>query len=107
MTRRTPPPEQAELPGLGSPALRSSKVAYVKSQRQTRKHSCHWPGCAAQVPPALWGCKAHWFRLPKTLRDRVWNAYRPGQEKDMSPSDEYLAVADDVQRWIREHGGPA
>jgi transcriptional regulator with XRE-family HTH domain len=81
------------------------KRRYVASQPQTRKHHCHWPGCDKQVPPAMWGCKAHWFRLPKALRDRVWRTYAPGQEVDMTPSEEYLQVADDVQRWIREHGG--
>lgn len=105
MSRKPSAPDQEELPGLGSPALRSSRVAYVKSQRQTRKHHCHWPGCQVQVPPALWGCKPHWFRLPKDLRDRIWNAYRPGQEKDLSPSETYLQVADDVKKWIRLHGG--
>lgn len=78
------------------------KRRYVRSQGQTRKHHCHWPGCEAQVPPAMWGCKAHWFKLPKALRDRIWATYAPGQEVDMSPSDEYLQVADDVQKWI-EH----
>lgn len=52
----------------------------------------------------MWGCRLHWGRLPKALRDRIWAAYMPGQERDMSPSAEYLQVADDVQRWIREHG---
>lgn len=84
---------------------RAAKVRHVRGQGQTREHHCHWPGCDKQVPPAMWGCKAHWFRLPKALRDRVWNAYRPGQEATMTPSAEYLQVADDVQRWIREHGG--
>lgn len=81
------------------------KRRYVASQSQTRDHHCHWPGCDKQVPPAMWGCKSHWMRLPKTLRDRIWRTYAPGQEVDMSPSDEYLQVADDVQQWIREHGG--
>ncbi len=81
-----------------------SKAAYVASQGQTRDHHCHWPGCAAQVPPAQWGCKTHWFRLPKEMRDRIWAAYQPGQEKTMTPSPEYLDVADDVQRWIQENG---
>lgn len=84
---------------------RAAKVRYVKSQVQTRSHHCHWAGCTKQVPPAMWGCKPHWFRLPKELRDRIWNAYRPGQESTMTPSTEYLQVADDVQQWIREHGG--
>ena len=82
----------------------SAKVRYVKSQGQTRAHHCHWPGCTRQVPPAKWGCYFHWMKLPKRLRDRIWAAYRPGKEVNMTPSDEYLQVADEVQQWIREQG---
>jgi len=35
------------------------------------RHTCHWPGCNKEVPPAMWGCKTHWFSLPKRLRDRI------------------------------------
>ena len=77
-----------------------TKAAYVLRQKQTRYHTCHWPKCKKQVPPARWGCKPHWTSLPKFLRDRIWVAYRPGQEIDMNPSEEYLAVAMDVQLWI-------
>jgi len=77
-----------------------SKRDYVRRQAQTRNHGCHWPGCDRKVPPAMWGCKPHWFRLPKHLRDRIWCAYVPGQERRMDPSDEYLAVAQEVQDWI-------
>ena len=77
-----------------------TKAGYVKRQPQSRKHGCHWPGCEVQVPPAMWGCKDHWFRLPKRLRDAIWDAYVPGQEARMDPSDEYLAVAREVQEWI-------
>lgn len=52
----------------------------------------------------MWGCKAPWFKLPKSLRDRIWRAYAPGQEGNRTPSEAYLQVADDVQRWIREAG---
>lgn len=85
------------------------KVRYVKSQGQTRNHHCHWPGCGKQVPPAMWGCKTHWYALPKRLRDRVWATYQIGQEVDGTPNREYLAVAREVQDWIRAHqaGGPA
>lgn len=82
---------------------REEKVAHVKSQGQTRAHHCHWPGCKKNVPPAMWGCYTHWRRLPKSLRDKIWEAYRLGQEADMRPSREYLDVADEVQRWIKEH----
>lgn len=81
----------------------SEKVHYVKSQGQTRNHHCHWPTCNEQVPPAQWGCKKHWFKLPKRLRDRIWATYKPGQEKTMTPSRAYLLVADEVQRWITEN----
>jgi len=63
-------------------------------------HTCHWPGCPKSVPPAMWGCKAHWYILPKVFRDKIWAAYRPGQEIDKRPSEEYLKVAKEVQDWI-------
>ncbi len=64
------------------------------------KHTCHWPDCNKPVPPAMWGCKAHWFKLPKVLRDEIWKSYRPGQETDKKPSAKYLAVAQLTQWWI-------
>ena len=54
----------------------------------------------------MWGCKPHWFALPKRLRDKVWAAYRPGQEETMAVSNAYFAVADEVQEWIRENAKP-
>lgn len=78
----------------------TSKAEYVKSQGQTRRHHCHWPDCNAQVPPAMWGCKKHWFMLPKTLRDKIWATYQPGQEVTLTPSAAYLEAAQEVQDWI-------
>jgi hypothetical protein len=80
---------------------KNPKVRYVKSQGQTRKHHCHWPGCPKQVPPAMWGCYPHWMRLPKSLRDRIWATFRPGQEVSQTPSREYVEVAREVQAWIK------
>jgi hypothetical protein len=77
-----------------------SKAAYVLGQRQTRNHTCHWPGCTRQVPPAMWGCKAHWYALPKDLRDQIWDTYRPGQERTLTPSRAYVEAARKVQNWI-------
>lgn len=82
---------------------KEQKAAYALSRGQTRQHHCHWPGCGRQVPPARWGCRDHWFRLPKRLRDRVWSCYRPGQEEDCRPSAEYLQVAREIQTWIKEN----
>lgn len=83
----------------------NSKATYVRRQRQTRSHACHWPACTQQVPPAMWGCRDHWFRLPKQLRNRIWAHYMPGQEVRMDPTDEYLAVAAEAQVWIAAQEG--
>jgi len=66
----------------------------------THDHTCHWPQCGKKVPPAMWGCRIHWFRLPKALRVQVLAAYRPGQEIYGTPSAIYLRVAQQVQDWI-------
>lgn len=84
----------------GSTCSKAAKVAYVKRARQTRDHECHWPGCKKQVKPAVWGCYTHWMRLPKYLRDKIWDTFRPGQETNWTPSREYVAVAKEVQLWI-------
>lgn len=64
------------------------------------KHTCHWPGCNKVVPPAMWGCKPHWFQLPKALRDAIWKTYVPGQEVTKTPSQRYQLAARLVQGWI-------
>lgn len=78
-----------------------NKRDYVLSQKQTRSHTCHWSGCNKQVPPAMWGCREHWFKLPLRLRNRIWRAYKPGQEVTLTPSREYLDAAKEVDDWIR------
>lgn len=55
----------------------------------------------------MWGCKAHWFRLPKPIRDAIWRAYRPGQEEDGGVTQDYFDAADAAERWIRQQGGGA
>jgi hypothetical protein len=77
------------------------KVKYVLRAQQTRMHRCHWPGCVKQVPPAYWGCRQHWYKLPKGLRDKVWKTYRPGQENDLRVSDAYIEVSKEIQSWIK------
>lgn len=72
----------------------------VHTPQEPAKHTCHWPGCGRAVAPSMWGCKTHWFTLPKRLRDLVWETYRPGQEISKTPSPEYVAAAQEVQQWI-------
>lgn len=82
------------------------KVDYVKKESKrntTFDHHCHWPDCEESVPPGMWGCKKHWFKLPSSLRAKIWATYEPGQEVSKDPSETYLAVTKEVQKWIREH----
>lgn len=41
----------------------------------------------------MWGCRGHWFALPKDIRAEIWKQYRPGQETDKLPSKEYVDIA--------------
>lgn len=38
-------------------------------------------------------CKRHWFMVPKVLRDALWAAYVPGQERRKDPTLAYLDAA--------------
>jgi hypothetical protein len=66
-------------------------------------HTCHWPGCQKEVPPSLWGCSSHWYKLPAALRAKIWRTYVAGQEITKTPSREYIAAAEEVQAWIRKN----
>lgn len=80
-----------------------SKADYVRGEaarNTTFDHHCHWTGCEANVAPAFWGCRKHWYMLPVELRNRIWRAYKPGQEVTKTPSAEYVAVAREVAEWI-------
>lgn len=70
---------------------------------KTGTHTCHWTGCDKAVPPAMWGCKTHWFSLPQHIRSQIWLTYKPGQEISKTPSREYLEAAKAAEEWIREN----
>lgn len=55
-------------------------------------HNCHAHGCEKPVPPRMFMCSAHWYRVPKRLRDAIWREYRSGQENTKDPSLRYMAV---------------
>ena len=71
-------------------------------------HTCHAVNCEVGVPPRMHMCKKHWFMVPKTLRDVLWAAYKPGQERRMDPSPTYLrAAAACVTAVAEKEGQPA
>jgi len=63
-------------------------------------HTCHAEGCSVEVPPKLFMCKRHWFKLPKKLRDAVWAVYVPGQEIRKDPTARYLIVQAYAVAWV-------
>lgn len=73
-------------------------------------HFCHWPGCENQVPPEHWGCKKHWFELPKRIRDKLWRTYRAEQGAGETPGneylEEYLEAASEALSWINGDRAP-
>lgn len=71
-------------------------------------HTCHAFACETKVPPRLHMCKPHWSMVPRAQQRALWAAYRPGQERDMQPSPEYLrAAAACVEAVARAEGHPA
>lgn len=68
-------------------------------------HTCHATGCETAVPPEMWGCKKHWFMVPKPIRDRIWATYRRGQCDDMNPSTEYCEAARDAVIAVAKREG--
>jgi hypothetical protein len=84
----------------------TNKFAHVRAARVDPHdhHTCHWPGCNIQVPRAYWGCREHWMMLPKMIRDRIWEAYQPGQETGQElVSEAYIDAASAAQAWIRSY----
>lgn len=39
-------------------------------------HKCPKTGCNKQVPSHMLACRNHWFEVPKSLRDAIWDSYR-------------------------------
>ncbi len=55
----------------------------------------------------MWGCRKHWFMVPKPIRDRIWEHYRAGQERDWNPSFAYLEAAREAVVAVAEREGIA
>lgn len=76
--------------------MANPKVDYVLNEaRKPDKsgHHCHAEGCDAKVPPAMFMCKRHWFKVPTRLRNKIWDLYEPGQEITKDPTNFYVLAA--------------
>lgn len=56
-------------------------------------HHCHANNCTAATSPRMLMCAAHWRMVPKALQQAVYDAYRPGQERDKNPSLAWVRAA--------------
>ena len=61
-------------------------------------HPCPYPECPASVPQHQFACRAHWYLLPRRLRDDISLSYR----RDAAAHAE--AMADAVTFYV-EHAG--
>lgn len=50
-------------------------------------------------------CAPHWRMVPKPLQRALWAAYKPGQERRMDPTPEYLRAAAACVRSVAEAEG--
>ncbi len=56
-------------------------------------HTCHAWECETPCKPEHLMCAHHWSRVPVFMQKAVYNAYRPGQCKDMNVSRAWIVAA--------------
>lgn len=66
---------------------------------------CHAVGCNIRIPPNRLMCAYHWFLVPAGMRLRVWQTYRPSQEVDGKPSQEYREAAREAINVVAQQEG--
>jgi hypothetical protein len=54
---------------------------------------CPIPGCGSQIDPSRLMCRAHWYVVPKDMRDRVWATWRSGQGAFSAEHQDAVRVA--------------
>lgn len=62
----------------------------MQAAKTTPAHTCHAIACGKPTTPKVLMCFKHWNMVPKDLQIRVWQTYRPGQEKTKVISKEYM-----------------
>jgi len=65
----------------------------MDDSRGLRNHYCLALECDVPVDPRLLMCSRHWDMVPRAIKQQVYRTYRRGQERDKSPSREYLVAA--------------
>lgn len=71
------------------------------------RHHCHAEGCPVAVPPAMLMCLKHWRMVPATIKRRIGQTYRKGQEVDKRPSAAYMAAQNLARAAVARKEGRA
>lgn len=74
------------------------RQAFIKQP----SHHCHFDPCNEGTSPKMFMCKTHWYEVPKSLRNLVWEYYQPGQEKRKDPTPEYLFITIVCRLYLAE-----
>ena len=62
------------------------------------ERTCRIAGCERRHARNLFCCRAHWYALPRHMRDAIWRAYRsPGVF-----SDEYMQAAENAEAFLED-----
>lgn len=69
------------------------------------KHTCHAFDCNVSVPPEMFMCRSHWFKVSPATRKAIWRHYRAGQCDDKRPSIEWLEAARQAMVEVCEKEG--
>lgn len=68
-------------------------------------HTCHARGCKISCAPKFLMCPRHWKMVDFNLQREVWRTYRPGQEVDKRPSEEWHKAADAAIECVAKKEG--
>lgn len=58
-------------------------------------HECPAPPCTRRVSQDRLACRNHWYALPRTLRDQIWDAY-------LSGAPEHTALIAEAVQYLHE-----
>lgn len=70
--------------------------------RRPAPPQCRWSGCGRRASRAEWGCREHWFRLPPSLRNRLWQAGIKEVAANGRPGPAWAACAAEADAWSAE-----
>lgn len=63
-------------------------------------HVCPNPPCKAQVSDNMLACRKDWYRLPRSLRNRIWVAWAEGEG---AGSPEHSGLVRQAIQWYQDN----